>query len=313
MAAKRRARGRLWIGTSSWADKALVESKRFYPGELKDTPARLAYFAERFNLAEVDSTYYALPSRKNIERWAQSVPDGFRFNVKAFALFTQHPTQTRSIPKSFHEGLPPEVLKKARVYYKDVPAEVSDELWRIFRAALAPMREAGKLGAVLIDFPPWFVPSKANREYIAHARERLPDDPVIVEFRNRLWVADEASAASTFDLLRELGCGFVCVDEPPGLASSFPPVVAVTSPVAAVRFRGRNAERWEDKKARTEEKLNWWYTDEELGEWLPRIEQLQSEADEVYLGFNTKAEDQSVVNAARLQRLLGVGKSGTAD
>lgn len=293
-----------YIGSSSWVDKALVGSGRFYPPDVKDSESRLAYYAQRFNLAEVDSTYYALPSRRNTERWAAAVPDGFRFIVKAFALFSQHPTPLSSIPKSFQEALPPETLKKARLYHKDVPPEVSEELWRIFSRALGPMRETGKLGAVLIDFPPWYVPSEAARGYIAEARRHLPDDSVIVEFRNRLWV-DEGEAERTFSLLRELACGFVCVDEPPGLKSSFPAVVAVTAPVAAVRFRGRNAERWEEKGAATEERLNWSYSDEELAGWLPRIERLAAEADEVYLTFNTKAEDQGVANARRLQRLLG--------
>ncbi len=297
---------RCYIGTSSWAERSLIESGKFYPPELKDTPARLAYYAERFDLAEIDSTYYALPSRKNIETWCAAVPEGFRFNVKAFALFTQHPTQLSSIPKSFRDALPPEAKKKSRVYEKDVPAEVTSELWRIFFAALRPMREAGKLGAVLIDFPPWFIPSTENRACIARAREQVPDDRVIIEFRSALWVADDATASATFGLLRELGCGFVCVDEPQGLKTSFPPAVGVTAPVAAVRFRGRNAERWEDKTAKTEEKLNWWYTDEELSEWLPRIRQLADQSEELYLTFNTKAEDQSVVNAAKLQKLLEI-------
>ncbi len=292
----------MYIGSSSWVEKSLVSSGRFYPPELKDSESRLAFYAQRFNLAEVDSTYYALPSRRNAERWAAAVPDGFRFNVKAFALFTQHPTRLSSIPKSFHEALPPETLKKARLYLKDVPPEVTDELWRIFNGALRPLRDAGKLGAVLIDFPPWYVPSDDNRSYIAEARRRLPDD-VIVEFRNRLWV-EGSEAERTFSLLRELDCGFVCVDEPPGLKSSFPPVAAVTASVAAVRFRGRNAERWEDKSAGTGERLNWLYSDDELREWLPRIQRLAEEAREVYLVFNTKAEDQGVVNAARLKALL---------
>lgn len=293
----------VYIGSSSWVEKSLVASGRFYPPDVKESDSRLAFYAQRFNLAEVDSTYYALPSRRNTERWAAAVPEGFRFNVKAFALFTQHPTRLSSIPKSFHEALPPETLTKRRLYAKDVPADVSDELWRIFSRALQPMRDAGKLGAVLIDFPPWYVPNDKNRDYIAEARRRLPDDSVIVEFRNRLWVED-AEAGRTFSLLRDLACGFVCVDEPPGLNSSFPPVVAVTAPAAAVRFRGRNAKRWQDKSANTEERLNWWYTDEELAEWLPRINQLTSEAQEVYLTFNTKAEDQGVVNAGRLKSLL---------
>jgi uncharacterized protein YecE (DUF72 family) len=304
--AKRAAKGaRIYIGTSSWTDRNLVASGRFYPEEAKDTETRLAFYAERFNLAEVDNTYYAFTSRKNTERWAGAVPDGFRFNVKAFALFTQHPTRLSSIPKSFHEALPAAVAKKARVYYKDVPQEVSDELWQIFRRTLDPMREAGKLGAILVDFPPWFVPSEANRAYLAHAREHLPDDNVLIEFRNHLWVADDATTASTFDLLRDLRCGFCCVDEPPGLKGSFPPVVAVTASAAAVRFRGRNAERWEDKAASMDERLDYLYSDEELSEWLPRIEQLAAEAEDVYLTMNTKNGDQGVVNAARLQRLLG--------
>lgn len=295
---------KLFIGTSSWADKSLADAG-FYPPELKDTPARLAYFSQRFTFAEIDSTYYALPSKRNTQRWADAVPAGFRFNAKAFGLFSQHPTRFSSIPKSFHEALPPETRKKARVYYKDIPPEVLDELWGIYRGALQPLREAGKLGAILIDFPPWFGPSDDNRAFIAQARERLPDDHVVVEFRSRRWV-DGGEAERTFAALRDAGCGFVCVDEPPDLKSSFPPVVAVTSSVAEVRFRGRNAERWEDKSASIDDKLDWWYTDEELSEWLPRIEQLASETDEVYLSFSTKSADQSVVNASRLQRLLGL-------
>jgi uncharacterized protein YecE (DUF72 family) len=298
--------GKIYIGTSSWAEKSLIDSGRFYPDELKTTPQRLAYFAERFDLAEIDSTYYALPSTKNIETWAGAVPDGFRFNVKAFALFTQHPTQLSSIPKSFREELPDALQKKSRVYEKDIPPETTEELWRIFLRALQPMRDQQKMGAVLIDFPPWFVPSEANRESIRRARSYVRDDRVIVEFRNALWVDDDESRHRTFELLRELECGFVCADEPQGLKTSFPPVVGITAPVAAVRFRGRNAERWEDKTAKTEEKLNWLYSDNEFSEWVPRIRALANDADEVYVTFNTKAEDQSVVNAAKLQKLLGI-------
>jgi len=296
----------LYIGTSSWAEKTLVDSGLFYPEGLKDTPARLEFYAQHFNFAEVDSTYYALPSKKNAQRWSDAVPEDFKFTVKAFALFTQHPTRLSSIPKSFHEGLPEKVREKARTYYKDVPAEVSEELWGIFRGALKPMRDAGKLGAILIDFPPWFTPATKNKEYLVHAREHLPDDEVIVEFRSKLWVDDDESAASTFDLLREINCGFVCVDEPAGLDSSFPPLVAATSKVAAVRFRGRNVKRWEDKKATTVERFDWLYTDEELSEWLPRIEQLRNEADSLFIGFSTKAANQGVANAAAIQRLLRV-------
>lgn len=297
---------RLYIGTSSWAERSLIDSGRFYPPGLKDTPQRLAHFARRFNLAEVDSTYYAFTSSRNAGRWAEATPQGFLFDVKLFALFTQHPTNLSSIPKSFHEALPPEKREKSRLYYKDVPQDVRDELWRIFLRTLSPLREAGKLGALLLDFPPWFVPSGANREYIGEARRHLEGERVVVEFRNPMWVADEAEAGNTFALLRELDLGFVCVDEPQGLKSSFPAVVAATSAVACIRFRGRNAELWEARGVSTLERLNWWYSDDELSQWLPRIEALSAQADELHITFNTKFEDQSVVNAGRLQRLLGI-------
>ncbi len=297
---------RIFIGTSSWNEKPLIESGRFYPPDLKDSSERLAFYAQRFNLTEVDSTYYALPSRRNAERWAAAVPNGFRFSVKGLALFTQHPTRLSAIPKSFHDALPTEIKKKPRVYYKDVPDDVREEMWLIFRRALDPLREEGKLGAILIDFPPWFVPSTDNRKYLAQAREHLPEDEeVIVEFRNRLWVDDEDSAASTFALLRDLACGFVCVDVPQGLKTSFPPLVAVTGATAAVRFRGRNKTKWEDKSASTEERFSWSYSDDELLEWLPRIQQLRDQSERVYVSFSTKGASQGVDNAARLQRLLG--------
>jgi uncharacterized protein YecE (DUF72 family) len=296
---------RLYIGTSNWADRAFVASGLFYPPELKDTPSRLAYYAERFNFGEIDSTYYAFPSRKNAGSWADAVPDGFKFNVKAFALFTQHPTPTKSIPKSFREALPPEAAKKARVYFKDAPDAVGAEMASVFEKCIAPIAEAGKLGALLIDFPPWFVPSTENRAYLRKARELFPSEQVVVEFRDRRW-ADDETLPSTLELLRELSCGLCCVDEPPGLKESFPPIAAATASVALVRFRGRNAERFGDKKATMEERLSWWYTDEELSEWLPRIEQLRAEVDELYLAFNTKTDDQSVVNASKLQALLGM-------
>jgi uncharacterized protein YecE (DUF72 family) len=298
---------KIYIGTSSWADRSFVASGKFYPDELKDTPSRLAYYAERFNFGEIDSTYYAFPSRKNTGSWSDAVPEGFKFNVKAFALFTQHPTPVKSIPKSFREALPPEAAKKARVYIKDVPDEINAEMAAIFERCISPIRDAGKFGAMLIDFPPWFVASDDNRAYLRKTRELFPEGNIVVEFRSAGW-ADEETLPVTLDLLRELNLGLCCVDEPPGLKESFPPVAAATAPIALVRFRGRNAETFADKKASMEERLSWWYTDEELSEWLPRIEQLAKEVDELYLAFNTKTEDQATVNAAKLQALLGTGR-----
>ena len=300
---------RIHIGTSSWTDKELVDSGRFYPPEAKDSESRLRYYAERFDLVEVDSTYYAMPSSRNSDLWAQRTPDGFLFDVKAFALFTAHPTPLSSIPRSFHERLPPESRKKARLYAKDAPEDVRAELWSIFRNALRPLQRAGRLGAILFDLPPWAGPSDANRAQILEAVEHLPEYRTVVEFRSPAWVNDE-HREGTFAFLRDHNLGFVCVDEPPGLRTSFPPLAEVTAPTAVVRFRGRKADTWEVRGVSTVERLNWLYSDEELEEWLPRIEGLARDAEEVHLIFNTKAEDQGVQNAARLQRLLGLRTGG---
>jgi len=300
---------RIHIGTSSWSDKELVQSGRFYPPDVRDSEGRLLYYAQRFNVVEVDSTYYALPSTRNAEAWAARTPDGFLFDVKAFALFTAHPTPLGSIPKSFHERLPPESRKKARLYSKDVPEEVRDELWSIFRNALRPLQSAGRLGAILFDLPPWAGPSEVSRNHILEARSHLPEHRIVVEFRTPAWLNDE-HRADTFAFLREHGLGFVCVDEPPGLKTSLPPLAEVTAPTAVVRFRGRRADAWERRGASTLERLDWLYSDEELEEWLPRIQRLAREADQVHLIFNTKVGDQGVQNAMRLQRLLGLTGEG---
>jgi uncharacterized protein YecE (DUF72 family) len=228
--------------------------------------------------------------------------------VKAFALFTGHPTPLGSIPKSFHEALPPESRKKARLYAKDVPEDMRGELWSIFRNALRPLKRDGRLGAILFDLPPWAGPSEPNSGLVLEAAEHLPEYPIVVQFRSPAWVNDE-HRENTLAFLREHGLGLVCVDEPQGLKTSFPPLAESTASTALVRFFGRKADTWEQRGVSTAERFDWLYSDEELREWLPRIERLAAQAEEVHLMFNTKVGDQGVQNAARLQALLGLGGS----
>ena len=114
--------------------------------------ARLRYYAARFPLVEVDSSYYALPTAENAWRWDQRTPDGFVFNIKAFRLFTGHQTPLSALPADIRaelDGWPAPFL------YNDVPGELRDELWRRYTLALEPLRLPGKLGAVHFQFPPW--------------------------------------------------------------------------------------------------------------------------------------------------------------
>src|SRR5829696_2112401 len=224
--------GTIRIGTASWTDKTLLASG-WYPDDVTSAEERLAYYASKFPIVEVDSTYYTPPNERNSELWAQRTPEGFTFNVKAYSLLTQHPTRVASIYKDLRPD-----SAKANVYAKDLDPAVVDQVWERFLAALDPLHQAGKLGALLFQFPQWFPIGRRNKEYILECKRRADPVPICVEFRNKTWMSPE-NQAETLDFLTSYGLPYVCVDMPQGHASSIPPVLAATSGRAVVRFRAK--------------------------------------------------------------------------
>ena len=295
--------GRILVGTCSWADKTLVESG-WYPAEVKTAEERLRYYSEQFPIVEVDSTYYGLPTERNAALWVERTPAEFVFDVKSYALFTQHPASLRSLPKDVREALPGSLREKGNVYYGDVPPEVRDELWQRFVKALLPLESAGKLGTVLFQFPPWFLPGSEGREYILGAKERLGQYTMSVEFRNNLWLS-ERNQERTLGFLAENRIPFVCVDEPQGFRSSVPPVAAATGPVSVVRLHGRNAEMWAKRGIGAAERFDYLYREEELAEWAPRVQQLARESREVHVLMNNCQRDYAVRNARQMAEMVG--------
>jgi uncharacterized protein YecE (DUF72 family) len=291
-------------GTCSWTDPTLLASG-WYPERIAKKPdERLRYYAERFRLVENDASYYALPDRKQAALWAERTPAGFTMNFKAFATMTTHPTDPKRLPKDVAAELSDEALAKRRLYPKDVPPEVRDELFARFWVALEPLRTVGKLGAILLQYPDWFVISRENKAEIARARELLPDDRLAVEFRNHTWMS-ERNAGETLAFLRAHGLIYVSVDEPQGFPSSIPPTAAVTNEdLAIVRFHGRNAENWKKPGLSAAERFDYAYSKQELGEWLAPIRRLAEEAKEVHLLMNNCYGDKAVQNAAELSELL---------
>src|SRR5881275_1820001 len=184
-------------GSCSWTDKTLVEQAEWYPRRTMSAEDRLRFYASRFPLTEIDSTYYAPPSEHQARLWAERTPDGFRFDVKAYSLLTGHPTRPRSLWKDLREQLPAEVAEKRNVYSNHLDSEAVDEAWRRFESALRPLHDAGRLGSVLFQYPPWFHPRKDNRAEIEALRERLPDYHVSVEFRSPMWLAEQRDRART--------------------------------------------------------------------------------------------------------------------
>ncbi|WP_042301012.1 DUF72 domain-containing protein [Paraburkholderia kururiensis] len=158
------------VGTASWTDKTLIESGAFYPPGCSSAEARLRYYSSVFQLVEVDSSYYAMPSATDSALWAERTPTGFVFDVKAFRLFTGHQTEPKFFPKDLQPELPN--TGKKNLYYKDVPAPVIEEMWARFFAALRPLQAVGKLGAVLFQFPRWITVAPKAMAHVEHCAER---------------------------------------------------------------------------------------------------------------------------------------------
>jgi uncharacterized protein YecE (DUF72 family) len=294
--------GRLRVGTASWTDKTLLESG-WYPPEVSNPEERLKFYASRFPVVEVDSTYYGLPSERNAVLWVERTPADFTFDVKAFSLMTGHPALLKGLPKDVREELADQ--KGPRVSAKDVPQDAIGKVWEMFRSALMPLHSAGKLGLVMFQYPQWFMPSRANREEIMKARERLSDYEIAVEFRQGTWFKDEEHSKKTLDFLSSEGIPFVCVDMPQGFASSVPPIAEATSQrFALIRFHGRRSETWHKKNVGPTERFRYDYSDAELREWAPRIRALNEQVKETHALFNNCYRDYAVRNAKTFGQMV---------
>jgi len=291
------------VGTASWTDKTLIACGRFYPKDAKTAEARLRYYASQFPLVEVDSSYYAMPAPATAQLWAERTPSGFTMNVKAFRLFTGHQTSPEVLHRDIQQALP--VSDKGKLHYKDMPAEIRDELWRRFKEALAPLRAAGKLGLVHFQFAPWLTCNREAHAHVAHCIERMDGHTLSIEFRHQSWFRD-SHLASTLAFERELGVVHTVVDGPQGFVNCVPAIWEVTHPgYALVRLHGRNAETWNLKGATTaSDRFNYDYADDELAEIAGKAAQLAALAPQTHVVFNNNMEDQGQRNARTLMDLI---------
>ena len=200
----------------------------FYPNDVKTPEARLRYYASRFSMVEADAGFYAIPDRQTAERWVERTPDDFVFNVKAHALMTGHATDVARLPRTIRDELAAIPDLGPRVYAKDLPLEIRDEVWRQFRLAVEPLHDARKLGAVLLQFAPWIRPTRHTPAMLARARQRLGDLPIAVEFRHPSWL-EARLRDRLWSQLRDHGMTYVIADTPPGTPTSMPLVPATTT------------------------------------------------------------------------------------
>jgi uncharacterized protein YecE (DUF72 family) len=295
---------RILIGTSSWTDPTLVKDGHFYPPEATSAEARLRFYAEQFPIVEVDSTYYFPPSERNAVLWIDRTPKDFTFNIKAYSLLTNHPTKRESLYKDLQAELPDELEDKKNLYREQLPEGVVDEVWQRFHDALMPLHSAGKLGAVLFQFPQWFVIGRRSKDYVLECADRLKDFRVAVEFRHRTWL-EERNVEETLSFLEDHDLPFVCVDMPQGFDSSLPPIAAATtSDLAMVRFHGRDRAAWAKKNVSASERFRYEYSEDELHEWVPRIRDVSGHVRETHVLMNNCYRDFAVNNARQLGDLL---------
>jgi len=293
--------GQIRVGTASWTDKTLLASG-WYPPEVTTAAERLAYYAKQFSLVEVDATYYTPPNERNSDLWVARTPPGFRFNIKAFSLLTQHPTR----PTALYKDLRPEGDSKKNLYLKDLEPSTVDSVWERFLAALEPLHAAGKLGAVLFQFPQWFPIGRRNKHYLLDCKRRCKPYRICVEFRNKTWLSED-NRAQTLDFLTSYAVPYVCVDMPQGHPSSVPPIVEATADLAVVRFHG-HSDKWTSRDIY--DRFGYLYSEQEIGQWAPKIESLADRAQETHVLMNNCYRDYAQVNARQLADLLP-GEAGT--
>lgn len=258
------------IGTSGFSYDDWVGP--FYPEGTRKGDF-LEFYAERFDCNEVNYTYYTMPSAATLQAISEKTPPDFRFVIKANQAMT-------------HER-----------------GEVDEAVFEGFIAALEPLREEGKFGCVLAQFPHGFGLSQRNVDYLKRFRRLMDGVPVVVEFRNDAWLREEM-----FAFLRDARFGYCCVDQPQ-IKGLLPPLVEATSSIGYVRFHGRNAEKW-FRHEHAWERYDYLYSREELQGWVPKVRTLAEQTEDTYVFFNNHYNAQAVQNAQEFTDLLAEADGG---
>jgi len=285
------------VGTSSWADQGFIE--HWYP---KGLPAadRLAFYAERFDAVEVNSTFYAIPAKTAVEGWVRATGPGFRFDVKLHKLLSHHAAQLKELPKDLRDEA--ETTDRGRVIAE---APLVEEMVRRTAEAMSPLADDGRLSGYLLQLTPAFDPRRNELEELLPVIEGLAPVPVAVEFRRRSW-ASPKRIESVLEWLSAHDVAFVGVDSPPGdHVPIFPPLDAVTDDrLAYLRCHGRNTEGYLHGRS-VAERFDYDYSDPELREIAGRAEKLSQDAENVHVMFNNNARELAPKAARALRGILG--------
>jgi uncharacterized protein YecE (DUF72 family) len=287
-------KARFLVGTASWADPGFTD---WYPPGL---PARdrLTWYARHFNLVEVNTSYYAIPTPKVVAGWCDRTPDHFIFDVKLFQLLSRHRTTLDRLPRDLR-GLA--AVQRGKVELTPV---LEREVAHRIIDAVAPLRDAGKLGALLLQLTPAFGPREHSLEELDGVVELFADYKLAVELRHRGWLTGE-ERETTEAYFRSRHLAYVTVDAPPSEHFTvMPPLDLVTRPdLAYLRAHGRNTHGYLHGKS-VAERFDYDYPEAELREIAARAAHLAEGASEVHIVYNNNRGDYALRAATRTGELM---------
>ena len=292
--AVRKSPGRIFVGTASWTDPGFIAD--WYPPRLPPQE-RLPWYAEHFGLVEVNSSFYAVPSPSLTARWAAQTPGGFVFDVKLHRLLSRHSTDPKLLPRDLRPLAGPG--KKALL-----TPELETALVGRILDATAPLAEAHKLGALLLQLSPSFGPRKHRLEELDHLLDLLSAYKVAVELRHRAWV-DGERLDETVAFFRKRRVALVAVDAPASTHFMvMPGVDRVTAPrLAYLRAHGRNARGFVSGRS-VAERFDYRYNDAELREIAGRATALAGLTAETHVIFNNNKSNYAPVSAQRFREIV---------
>jgi len=289
--------GKIRIGTASWTDPGFVED--WYPKDLRAAD-RLRWYAEHFDLVEINSTFYALPAQSSVKRWCEETPDGFLFDVKLPKVLSRHSMEVKF--------LPPEL--RSRVETQNGVIKVTQATERLIAKRLLqlfePMRDAGKLGVFLLQMSPAFRPKTHKLPDLDTIAELFSSHPLAVEVRNRDWVTVERFQ-ETVNYFKERRLTLVLVDAPESEHFTvMPGFDCVTDQrLGYFRLHGRNAEGY-IKGRSVAERFDYDYSPEEVKEIAERLRKVDKEVESLHVIANNNRSNYAPKLAEALRKQIGL-------
>ena len=299
--------GTIRIGTASWTDPTMTAAGVFYPHGADTAEERLPTTPAASRSSRWTRPTTRSPPARTAELWVERTPPDFTFDIKAHALMTGQPTETKRLPKDIREALPAEVAEKARIYAKDLPDELRDDVWAWFADGLEPLDEAGQLGSILLQYPRWFFTSSENRDPIEEAGERLRDAACAgaVEFRNAHLVQREEHRADAALPRRPPASRWSWSMARRASSRACRRSSPTTSPdLAVVRFHGRRAETWEAQDIPTVERFRYLYDEASSRSGCRASARRPARPSETHVLFNNCYANYGATNAVMLAELL---------